>query len=202
MGEEVSKPGLNPWTIPNLISLLRLAAMPLFLWLLFSRHNRVGAAWLLALLGATDWVDGYIARRFNQISLLGKVLDPLADRLLLGIGIISMMIDHSVPLWFAWSVIAREVLVSIAAIVLGVLGARRIDVTWVGKCGAFGLMTAFPFFLLGHAHISTHHVWTVVAWCTGIPGLALAWWALAQYVPAGRKALAEGRLERHTHAVS
>ena len=117
-------------------------------------------------------------------------------------GIISMMIDHSVPLWFAWIVIAREVLVSLAAIVLGAMGARRIDVTWVGKCGAFGLMSAFPFFLLGHANISTHKVWTVVAWGAGIPGLILAWWALAQYVPAGRQALAAGRQEHHTHEVS
>ena len=71
--------------------------MPLFLWLLFGRDNRLAAAWLLAVLGATDWVDGYIARRFNQVSTLGKVLDPTADRLLLAVGVISILVYGSVP---------------------------------------------------------------------------------------------------------
>jgi cardiolipin synthase len=193
VGEAVSKPGLNPLTVPNLISFIRLACVPIFVWLLFGRHSRIQAGVLIGVLGATDWVDGYIARRFNQVSLLGKILDPVADRLLLGVGIISILVDHSAPAWFCWLVIVREGLISLAVIVLGALGARRIDVTWVGKCGAFALMFAFPAFLWGHASWASHSFWIVAAYICGIPGLVLSWWALIQYVPLGRAALRDGR---------
>ena len=74
-------------TVPNVITLVRLACLPLYLYLLFGRDNRVAAAVLLAVLGATDWVDGYVARHFHQVSNLGKVLDPMADRLLFFVGV-------------------------------------------------------------------------------------------------------------------
>src|SRR5437763_16546985 len=115
-------------TIPNVLSFIRLLCAPLFLWLLFDRHDRVGAAFLLGGLGATDWVDGYVARHFGQVSALGKVLDPTADRILLGVGIVGIMVDGSVPLWIGVAVIVREVLISAAALALAALGARRIDV--------------------------------------------------------------------------
>src|SRR5437763_1223687 len=124
-------------TLPNVISVLRLACVPLFLWLLFDRHDRAAAAWLLGGLGATDWVDGYIARRFRQVSTVGKVLDPTADRVLLGVGVVAILIDGSVPAWIAWVTIVREVAVSAAALVLAAMGARRIDVQWAGKAGTF-----------------------------------------------------------------
>ena len=84
-------------TIPNVISVVRLCCLPLFLCLLFGRDNRAAAAWLLAALGATDLIDGYIARRFDQVSDLGKILDPVADRLLFFVGVGGIMVDGSVP---------------------------------------------------------------------------------------------------------
>ena len=138
-------------TIPNVISIVRLACLPLFLWLLFGRDNRAAAAALLAILGTTDWIDGYIARHFNQVSDLGKILDPVADRLLFFVGVGGILVDGSVPAWFAWAVLIREVLVAAATIVLALAGARRIDVTWFGKAGTFGLMVAFPLFLASHS---------------------------------------------------
>ena len=84
-------------TVPNLISFVRLLCIPWFLWLLFAQDNRHAAAWLLAVLGCTDWIDGYIARRWNQVSTVGKVLDPTADRLMLGVGVIAILVDGSVP---------------------------------------------------------------------------------------------------------
>ena len=87
----------RPFTVPNLISVGRLACIPLFLWLLFSVQDRWAAALLLGALGATDWIDGYIARRFDQVSELGKILDPTADRLMLLVGIFAIWIDGSVP---------------------------------------------------------------------------------------------------------
>ena len=102
-------------------------------------------------MGATDWIDGYVARHFDQVSTVGKVLDPTADRILLGVGIVAIMIDGSVPVWIGVVTIVREVLVSGAVLALAALGARRIDVTWAGKAGTFALMVAFPLFLGSHA---------------------------------------------------
>ncbi|TMM19498.1 MAG: CDP-alcohol phosphatidyltransferase family protein [Actinobacteria bacterium] len=135
-------------TLPNVVTAARLAAVPVFLWLLFAVQDRVAAAALLAVLGATDWIDGWLARRLGQVSTLGKVLDPVADRVLLGVGVSAIMVDGSVPLWLGAAVLAREALVSAAVLGLAALGAARIDVVWVGKAGTFGMMVAFPLFLV------------------------------------------------------
>ena len=184
-------------TVPNLLSFGRLLCIPVFLWLLFGKDNRLGAGLLLAVLGATDWVDGYIARRFDQVSTLGKILDPAADRLLLGVGIIAILIDGSVPAWVAWAVIVREVAVGTLTVLLAALGARRIDVTWYGKAGTFALMVAFPLFLLEHAGSDTiNDAAGVLAWPAALIGLALAWFAAIGYIPLGLEALRNGRQDR------
>ena len=183
-------------TIPNVISIVRLLCVPIFLWLLFGRDNEFQAALLLAILGATDWVDGYIARHFNQVSELGKILDPVADRILLLTAIVAIVVSGAVPLWVAVAAIARETLVALAAIGLGILGARRIDVTWFGKAGTFGLMFAFPLFLVSHADVGWADTARLLAWICVIPGLILAWYSAALYVPIARRALEEGRVSK------
>ena len=105
-------------TLPNALSLVRLLCVPLFLWLLFGRHDRGAAAYLLGALGATDWVDGYVARRWHQVSTVGKVLDPAADRVLLVAGVIAILVDGAVPAWIGWATIVREVGISLAVLVL------------------------------------------------------------------------------------
>jgi cardiolipin synthase len=187
-------------TLPNVVTAVRLACLPLFLWLLFGRDNREGAAWLLAALGTTDWVDGYLARHLHQTSDLGKILDPLADRLLFIVGIIAMIVDGSVPVWFAVVVLAREGLVAGATLTLAALGARRIDVTWWGKAGTFFLLMTFPLFLLSYSDAGWADAAEVLAWATGIPGLLASLYATALYVPLARRALAEGRAARDTPA--
>lgn len=187
-------------TIPNVISVVRLACVPWFLWLLFARDNRAAAAVLLAVLGATDWVDGYIARNFDQGSTLGKIVDPIADRILLGVGVGAIIIDRSVPLWVGVLVVGREIVVSVAVLVLAALGARRIDVTWWGKCGTFGLMTAFPLFLASHATFGWHRGAGVLAWIVVVPSLCFAYYAAWSYVPIARRALREGREGRAARA--
>ena len=180
------------FTVPNALSLGRLACVPLFLWLLFGREDRLAAAVLLAFLGATDWVDGYVARRFDQVSAVGKVLDPAADRVLLAVAIFSILIDGSVPGWVAWLAIARELAVALGVLVLAGLGARRIDVSWAGKCGTFLLMVAFPLFLVSHAQgLSWADPARVVAWPCAMVGLGFAYWSALRYVPRGRQALAD-----------
>src|SRR4051794_5269774 len=141
-------------TTPTLITAGGLACTPIFVSLLFGRDNRAAAAWLLAVLGMTDWVDGWAARRFGQVSQLGKVLDPLADRLLLIVGIVCILIDGSAPLWFGVAVLAREALVAGTTLVLAALGARRIEVTRWGKAGTFALMWAFPLWMGGNSTLS------------------------------------------------
>src|SRR4051794_11234601 len=170
--------------------------LPVFLWLLFAQDDRAKAAALLAVLGATDFIDGYIARHFNQVSDLGKILDPVADRLLFFVGVGGILVDGSVPVWFAWAVLIREALVAAATIVLALAGARRIDVTWFGKAGTFGLMVAFPLFLASNSTVSWHSLAGVLAWVCGIPGLIFSYIAAALYVPIGLQALREGRTAR------
>jgi cardiolipin synthase len=189
-------------TLPNLISIIRLSCLPLFLWLLFGREDRAAAAWLLAALGATDWIDGYIARRWNQVSELGKILDPVADRLLFFVGVGGILVDGSVPTWFAVAVLVREGVVGATTVVIALLGARRIDVTWFGKAGTFGLMVAFPLFLAGESTLSWHETAGTLAWVAGIPGLILSYIAWALYAPLAVRALRDGRADRRAAAES
>jgi cardiolipin synthase len=152
---------------------------------------------LLGAVVATDWVDGYIARHFNQVSTVGKIFDPVADRLLLVTAVVCIFIDGAVPAVVFWPVIAREVLVTAAVLALAALGARRIDVTWFGKAGTFCLMFAFPLFLVASDDdFRWHDAADVAGWFFAVVGLVFAYVALCQYVPLARKALAEGRAGR------
>lgn len=183
----------QPFTVPNLITLIRLVLIPVYVWLLFGQDDRYGAAILLGCLGATDWVDGFLARRLGQVSELGKILDPVTDRFLLVTAIVTILIDGSMPLWVALLVLAREILVSIAGLVLAALGAVRIDVTFVGKTGTFFNMIAFPAFLTAESTAGWADLARVIAWVCVALGLVFSWYALADYVPRGRAALAAGR---------
>lgn len=183
------------WTIPNAISLGRLACVPLFLWLLLGEDRPVVAGVLLAVLGATDWVDGYIARRFDQGSEVGKVLDPVADRVLLIAGAVALLIDGSVPVWVGVLVLGREAVISVATLALAAAGARRIEVQWVGKAGTLALMFALPGFLLVDALDASalRTALQVATWVFTLGGLGLSYYAAVKYVPLAQRALREGR---------
>lgn len=181
-------------TAPNLFTLVRLCCIPLFLYLLFGRDNVAGAAWLLGGLGATDWVDGWLARRFNQVSEFGKVFDPTADRLLFIVAIGGIIVKGIPPLWFAWAVVAREVAVGATmAIATLALKMRRFDVTWLGKLATFLLMFAIPGFMLGSTDFPGHTGFLVASWILGIPGLALSYYTAVAYVPKIRAGISAGR---------
>ncbi len=183
----------RPFTIPNAISAVRLACIPWFVWLLFGQDDRLNAAILLAVLGATDWTDGWFARRFDQVSEFGKLLDPTADRLMMLTAVVSMWIDGSVPVWFAALTLLREGLVSLAALGLGAHGVTSFEVTWWGKTGTFFLMFAYPLLLGGASSIGSADVLRILGWICGVPGLAIAWFAAWRYVPIARRALADAR---------
>lgn len=177
-------------TWPNLITLLRLACIPVFVWLLFGRENRAAAAWLLAVLGSTDWVDGWLARKLDQSTDFGAMFDPIVDRLLFFVAIPSLLVDGSVPLVIAVGVLAREALVAVFAVILAGSGAERLVVTWEGKTGTFLLMFAFPMFLGAASTLSYAPLLAVLAWVFAVPGLVYSWYtALAQYFPVVRRVI-------------
>jgi cardiolipin synthase len=188
-------------TLPNAITLVRLALLPVFFWLLFTTNHRADAAWLLATLGATDWIDGFVARRLHQVSNVGKILDPTADRLLVIGGLLAVAAAHGVPWWFAGITLAREVIVSVLTLVLATLGAARINVLWWGKFSTFALMTTFPLFLLttnphGAPLLTWQHDARDFCWFIGIMGLSVSWLVLFGYAKPALAALRAGRQGR------
>jgi len=182
------------WTVPNLISLVRLACAPLFLWLLFGADSFWAATILLAVLGASDWVDGWVARRYHQGSELGKILDPTADRVLLLTAVVALLIDDRIPRWYGILMLAREVVIAVFTLALAAAGASRIDVLWAGKAGTFSAMFSFPAFLAASiTHGTAHDVFWIIGWVFAVPALVLGYYAAVRYIPAARRALREGR---------
>ena len=179
------------WTIPNAFTLVRLLLLPVFLYVLFGLEDRAAAAWMLGALGATDWVDGYLARRLGQVSEFGKVFDPTVDRLMFVVATVAIIIDGSIPLWFALAVLIREVLVGLMmAIATLVYKMPRIDVTYWGKVATFLLMFSVPGFLMGNSDIAGADWFEAAAWILGIPGLILSYWTAIAYIPQVRRAIA------------
>ena len=178
------------FTIPNIISFVRLLLVPLFLWLLFAEDNVAGAGWHLAFIGATDWVDGYLARRLNQVSKIGEFLDPLADRLAVAAAVIGGLIADVLPAWFAWAIIIRELLIAVGALVIGVRAGTKLTVRPMGKLATLMLYAAIAWFYIG---IGWDWDWLVaLAWIVGVPGLILYWIVGFQYFNDARRIVAEG----------
>ena len=119
-------------TLPNAVSLVRLLLIPVFVWLVIIEQT-AWAGVLLGFIGATDWIDGYLARRLDQVSEVGKMLDPIADRLAVAVAVVLGLIVGVLPGWFAWAIILREVVISIGAAYGWMNGVRRLDVRWLGK---------------------------------------------------------------------
>ena len=185
------------WTVPNLFTLARLLCLPLFLYLLLGRDNPAAAAWLLGGLGATDWVDGYLARRLGQVSEFGKKFDPTVDRVLFIVALLAIIAADAAPRWFCIAVLVREVLVG-ASIAIATLAFHmtRFDVTWLGKTATFLLMFAIPGFVLGSSDFPGHSAFNAAAWVLGIPGLVLSYWTAIAYIPEIRRGVAAGRAAR------
>jgi cardiolipin synthase (CMP-forming) len=180
-------------TLPTAVTVARLVCIPVFVVLLATDGHRhwVAAAILLGAIGSTDWVDGQLARRLHQVSTVGKVLDPLADRLLLVVAALSIIAVGAVPIWVAVVFLAREVLVAVGFLIVAARGGRRMDVLWVGKAATFALMCALPLFLLGHANLSWHEVPEALAWVATAPAIGFGWYSVARYITMGRHLPAE-----------
>lgn len=168
------------FTIPNLISMVRIAMVPLFLWILLGRGDAANAGWLLAIIGATDWVDGYLARRLDQVSELGKFLDPAADRLAVAAAVIGGWISGDLPWQVSLAIIVREAVIIVGAAVVGLAAHSKIDVRYIGKLATLGLYFAIAFFFVGSG---TDTDWLLAAaWITALPSLVLYYVVAVQYL--------------------
>lgn len=178
-------------TVPNAITALRLGFIPVFLALLAKpeARGRLAAAVLLGGLGVSDGLDGYIARRFDQVSTLGKVADPLVDRALVLSATGGAIAIRALPRWLIALVLTREVLVVGAGLVLAAAGAPRIDVNRAGKAGTFGMMVALPLFIMGASPFRWRAGARRLASVAAIGGQLFGWVAVAGYVPAAIDAL-------------
>ena len=183
-------------TLPNLITMVRLLMLPVFVVMLLVNEQRAGAALLLGVLGMTDWVDGWVARTFNQTSQFGMVFDPFVDRALFVVGTGSVLLDGGVPLWFCASILFREVFVGLMMLVGTMFGMKRFAVSIWGKRYTFLLMTSVPLLLLGaSSHITADAAW-VGGWVLGIPGLIMSYIVGLLYIPVVLQNVRAGRAER------
>ena len=167
-------------TIPNAVSLARLLAVPWFWWVLLGQDDVGLAALLIFVIGGTDWVDGYLARKLNQVSKVGVFLDPLADRLMIASAIVAGMIAGVLPLVIGIPLILREVGVGLGALVYAGKGGE-IEVRYLGKLSTFLLYGAIPSFYLAAAGIAPD-LFAPPAWIAGVVGLILYYWVAVLYV--------------------
>lgn len=178
-------------TVPNVISMVRLAFVPVFAVLIVVGEDG-WALVVLAVSGVSDWLDGVLARRLNQVTRLGQVLDPLADRLFIFVTLIGLAWREVVPLWLVLVIVARDVLLAATVPVLARLGYGTLNVTMVGKVATFALLYAFPLLLLaempGWVGAAAH----VVGWAFTWWGVGLYWLAGLQYVAQVRRLVAAG----------
>lgn len=160
-------------TVPNLLSLLRVLLIPVFVALILNRGTEAAGLILLVAVASTDWVDGYIARRTGQVSNVGKVLDPVADRLVIGAALVALVIRAAFPLWAALLVIVRDGLILLAGAVLLFAGKVRIEVRWIGKVATFGLMCGIPSVAWGNFGLFLEGFALVAGWTLFWMGIVL-----------------------------
>ncbi|CAN5493863.1 CDP-alcohol phosphatidyltransferase family protein [soil metagenome] len=176
-------------TIPNLLSLFRLLLIPVFLVLLVTGQY-IWALVVLVVSSLTDFVDGFVARQFNQVTRVGQLLDPAADRLFIFSTLIGLAWTGFIPWWLAGVIFAREFLLLIVGVILANFGYGPLPVHHLGKMGTFALLTAMPLLVVGAAFPQIDAVANPLGWAAALWGVFLYWWAGVLY------ALEAGRLIR------
>ena len=168
-------------TIPNQLSLLRLALVPVFLWLVLSGQEGLALITLIVA-SVTDYLDGYLARKLNQTTRLGELLDPAADRLYILATLIGLAVTGNIPIWLPFVIIGRDVLLALTVPVLAKYGYGPLPVHFLGKAGTFALLYAFPLLLLAQVWQSAQFVILPLSWAFAIWGIGLYWWSGVLYV--------------------
>jgi cardiolipin synthase len=177
-------------TVPNMISMARLAGVPVFLWLVLGPHADWWAVGLLIAAGLSDWLDGKLARAWNQQSRLGQVLDPAADRLYIAATLIALAVRAIIPWWLVAVLVARELVLGAALLVLRRHSYGPLQVSFVGKVATLCLLYAFPLLFLGSHAGAAALTARVTGWAFAIWGTALYWWAAALYLTQARQVIA------------
>ncbi len=173
-------------TVPNALSFFRLLLIPVFLVLLLT-HEYLTALITLVVSSVTDFVDGFVARKFNQVSRVGQLLDPAADRLFIFSTLIGLAWGGFVPWWLAGVIIARDVLLLILGVVLANYGYGPLPVHHLGKMGTFALLFAMPVLVLGATFPAIDQIANPFGWAAALWGIFLYWWAGVIYaLEAGR----------------
>ena len=178
-------------TVPNLLSFARIALIPLFCWLTANERSRLWGIVLFALVVGTDWVDGYVARRTGQVSELGRILDPVADRLAIAAGLLTFAIVGVFPFWAALLILLRDVTLLLGGAALLWGRHLRIDVRWIGKIATFSLMCAIAWIAWGNAGGVLGEVFLAGGWLAFVLGIVEYYIAAGLYVVDVRDALAE-----------
>lgn len=181
------------FTVPNILSMLRLVGVPVFLWLILVPKADGWAVLLLMFAGFTDWLDGYLARRWNQISRLGQLLDPIADRLYILATLVGLLIRGIIPWWLVFLLISRDLVMAVVLWVLKGRGVTGLPVHFIGKAATFNLLYAFPLLLLGDGTSAFALLCKVFGWAFAIWGTALYWWAAVLYIEQARRIMAARR---------
>jgi cardiolipin synthase (CMP-forming) len=178
-------------TVPNLLSFARIALIPAFCWLSANERTRLWGILLFAVVVSTDWVDGYVARRTGQVSELGRILDPVADRLAIGAGLLTFAITGIFPFWAALLILVRDVAVLLggAAVLWG--KDIRIEVRWIGKIATFSLMVAIAWIAWGNAGGPLGELLLVGGWLAYVVGIVEYYIAAGLYAIDVRDVLAE-----------
>jgi len=175
------------WTVPNGLSLLRLIGVPVFVWLVLGPHADGWALVLLMVSGVTDWLDGALARRWNQMTRLGQLLDPVADRLYVVATMVALGVRGIIPWALVIALVGRDVILAGFLPVLRRHGYGPLPVHFLGKAATFNLLYAFPMLLLGAGHGTPSDVARVAGWAFAVWGSALYWWAGVLYAIQVRK---------------
>jgi cardiolipin synthase (CMP-forming) len=190
-GTGATAPSSRVLTVPNAISLIRIALIPVFVALIVDRDSSGAPGIVLfGAVVATDWVDGVIARRTGQVSDIGKVLDPLADRCAIAAGLIALVIRGAFPWWAAALVLARDAAVLIVGAVALTRRNVRIDVRWIGKLATFSLMCAVPWISWGNLGLPLGEAALVCGWAAFVVGIIESYAAAIAYLADLRSALA------------
>ncbi|MFM5967985.1 MAG: CDP-alcohol phosphatidyltransferase family protein [Micrococcales bacterium] len=194
------KPQMSLWrqwgTVPNVLSSIRLALVPVFLLLLVN-SKFTSALIVLAVAGITDYLDGYFARKFNQVTRLGQLLDPAADRLYIFSTLVGLAWTGLIPIWLAAAIIARDLMLLVVYPVLATHGYGPLPVHYLGKAGTFALLYAFPLLMMAHVWKSAELLILPVAWAFAWWGVGLYWWAGAVYVLQVRQIVKLGSQKNH-----
>jgi cardiolipin synthase len=168
-------------TIPNILSILRLFLLPVFLWLVLGPELDGLAAGVLMFMGISDYLDGYVARRWNQASRLGAVLDPVADRLYILAVVVALGLREIIPLWLVVALPLRDLLLWVLVPMLRTRGYSALPVHFLGKAATAALLVAFPLLLLGDGADRFDEVCKVFGWAFAIWGVGMYWWAGVLY---------------------